>query len=51
MFGTKWPSMTSTWIRSAPPASAVRDRLAQRREVRGEDRRRDLNRRVMPLTG
>ena len=24
MFGTKWPSMTSTWMRSAPAASASR---------------------------
>src|SRR5580692_11539720 len=24
MFGTKWPSMTSTWIRSAPARSASR---------------------------
>ena len=23
MFGTKWPSITSTWIRSAPPRSAA----------------------------
>ncbi|MND02511.1 hypothetical protein D3C83_219110 [compost metagenome] len=23
MFGTKCPSITSTWIRSAPPASAA----------------------------
>ena len=42
MFGTKWPSMTSTWIRSAPPRSATRDRVAERGEIGGEQRRRDL---------
>ncbi len=38
MLGTKWPSMTSTWIQSAPAASIALDLLAEPGEVGGEDR-------------
>ena len=36
--GTKWPSMTSTWIVRAPASSTVADLLAEAGEVGGEDR-------------
>ena len=42
--GTKWPSMTSTWITCAPAATHLLDLLAQAPEVGGEDRRGDLDR-------
>ena len=41
--GTKWPSITSMWIRSAPARSASRDVLAEPREIRREDRGRDFD--------
>ena len=43
MFGTKWPSITSTWMRSAPPRSTAAIAVAERGEVGREDRRRDLH--------
>src|SRR5688500_2713865 len=36
MFGTKWPSMTSTWIQSAPAASA--SWIASPRRAKSADR-------------
>ena len=36
--GTKWPSMTSTWMTSAPAATTSCDLLAQPPEVGGQDR-------------
>ena len=39
--GTKWPSMTSTWIVRAPAAEHRADLLAEAGEVGGEDRGRD----------
>ena len=44
--GTKWPSMMSTWITSAPAAIISCDLLAQAAVVGGEDRRRDVFRRA-----
>ena len=40
-FGTKWPSMTSRWIRSAPAFCDPADRVREVREVGVEDARRD----------
>ena len=40
-FGTKWASMTSRWIRSAPAACDPPDRVGEVRQVRVEDARRD----------
>ena len=37
MLGTKRPSITSTWIQSAPAASTARDLLGEAAEVGGED--------------
>ena len=39
--GTKWPSITSTWMTSRAGVEHRRDLLAQAREVGGQDRRRD----------
>ena len=39
---TKWPSMTSRWIESTPPASARAHLLAQAREVGVQDAGADL---------
>ena len=39
--GTKCPSITSTWMTVAPASSTVCDLLAEPREVRRQDRRRD----------
>ena len=39
--GTKWPSITSTWITRAPAAITSVDLRAEPREVGREDRRRD----------
>ena len=36
--GTKWPSMTSTWMTVAPASMTVGDLLAQPPEVGGQDR-------------
>ena len=41
MGGTKWPSITSTWITRAPAAMHLVDLLAEAREVGGQDRRGD----------
>ena len=41
-FGTKWPSMTSTCRRSAPPCFGGRDLFRQPREVGGQQRRGNL---------
>ncbi len=39
--GTKWPSITSTWIDRRAGVEHGRDLLAEAREVGGEDRGRD----------
>ena len=39
--GTKWPSMTSTWISRAPAAMTSATWAPEPREVGGEDRGRD----------
>ena len=39
--GTKCPSITSTWIHSAPPAIDLLELLAQPAEVGAQDARRD----------
>ena len=39
--GTKWPSITSTWMTGAPASSTVCDLLAEAAEVGGQDRRGD----------
>ena len=41
--GTKWPSITSTWIQSAPASVDRADLLAEAGEVGGEDRGRDAD--------
>ena len=38
MLGTKWPSITSRWIQSAPAASTARVSSAEPREIGREDR-------------
>ena len=37
MFGTKWPSITSTWIQSAPGGIRRLNLFAEPREVGGEN--------------
>ena len=37
MFGTKWPSITSTWIQSAPAVSKLGDVFTQAQVIRGDD--------------
>ena len=41
--GTKWPSITSTWIQSAPAAVDRLDLLAERGEIGRQDRGRDAD--------
>src|SRR5208282_138092 len=43
MFGTKWPSITSRWNESAPPASATR--IADARSAKSALRREGASRR------
>ena len=42
--GTKWPSITSTWITRRAGREHLADLRAEPREVRRQDRRRDLPR-------
>ena len=42
-FGTKCPSITSRWIRSAPPRSTRGHLRAKRREIGRQDRRREAH--------
>ena len=44
MLGTKRPSMTSTWIQSAPASSTAAHLLAEAAEIGGQDRGRDQQR-------
>ena len=51
MLGTKWPSMTSTWIQSQPACVDGAHLLAELGEVGGEDGRGDddVARQASPL--
>ena len=46
--GTKWPSITSTWISRAPASMHLVDLVAEAREVGREDRGRDPRGRETP---
>ena len=48
--GTKWPSITSTWITRAPAASTSPTCSPSRAEVGREDRRRDLHAAEQPAS-
>jgi hypothetical protein len=49
MFGTKWPSMTSTWIKSAPPRSAAA--IDAPSAAKSADRIEGAMRTTLPLNG
>ena len=42
MLGTKWPSMTSTWMSRAPASMTVSDGLVEAAEVGRQDGRRHV---------